>query len=98
MRSDELECRGTGLSRLREETVAMNVLFAVGVGSLGLALGATLLVLFGLVPRPWGPLRGTPFCGHPFEQTWGTGVKEWTCPKCGSDFRVDPKSRKWVPA
>jgi hypothetical protein len=35
------------------------------------------------------------FCGHPLEQTWGTGVKKWTCYKCLSVFVLDEVEQVW---
>jgi hypothetical protein len=61
-------------------------------------LGVVVYVQLGF-PVLWGPYRGVPFCGHPFEQTWLLEPSEqhegWTCPKCGTRFK--PVGGKWMP-
>lgn len=65
-----------------------------------------VLLVLGFIPilyvmaggkKLWGPHRGTPFCGHPFELTWAMDPtpEEWTCPKCATTF--EPRDGKWMP-
>ena len=54
----------------------------------------TIYVLLG-GRKLWGPERGVPFCGHPFERTWNTSLTEWTCPKCWTRFTV--QDGRWRP-
>lgn len=60
-----------------------------------LVLCAALYSMMGL-PRLWGEFKGEPYCGHPFEQTWGTDLKRWMCPKCLTYFEVDEARGRWV--
>lgn len=51
--------------------------------------------------RWWGPRRGEPYCGHPFEQTWGMNPRptRWQCPKCRTPFEVQTHAdgvRRWM--
>ena len=51
--------------------------------------------------RLWGPRRGEPFCGHPFELTWKIEPRLtwWRCPKCGTPFEVREHAdgvRRWT--
>lgn len=63
-------------------------------------IGAVYALIGGT--KLWGPERGVPFCGHPFEQTWLMNPKPvvWWCPKCCTPFELhegDDGVRRWVP-
>ena len=77
----------------------MNVLLWAALAVIALGLCAAVYRLSGM-PQLWGEYRGVPFCGHPFEQTWGMTppIKRWTCPKCVTEFVVDEEKGRWVPA
>lgn len=67
-------------------------------------IGVTAVTLVAVIyvqaggPVLWGPFKGVPFCGHPFEQTWvlpPSENREWRCPKCGTLFH--PVAGRWMP-
>lgn len=82
------------MSVVREAVVTLTMLT-------GAALTGWLVCLYMLLggPKLWGPHRGVPFCGHPFEQTWAMSPRPtlWTCPKCHTSFEMDEATRRWVP-
>lgn len=75
---------------------AVDVAQVVTIVVCGLGLIAIIYVMAGGW-KLWGPERGVPFCGHPFEQTWRCDppLTEWRCPKCHTEFV--PHGGKWLP-
>lgn len=74
----------------------MEMAFNVVLYGTMFGLAVVLYMLLG-GRKLWGPERGVPFCGHPFEQTWSMDPRpeEWDCPKCGTIFAV--RDGHWRP-
>jgi hypothetical protein len=72
----------------------MTTVFNLLLAGLVFAWIVVMYLMLGL-PRLWGPERGVPFCGHPFELTWPHPEwGSWRCPKCHTLFiKID---EKWV--
>lgn len=75
-------------------------LFGLALVSLWVAFAAILYLGAG-GRRLWGPRRGEPFCGHPFELTWGMCPRPtvWRCPKCRTSFELREHAggaRRWT--
>lgn len=70
----------------------------IGVAASAVVLLVALYVLGG-GKKLWGPERGIPFCGHPFEQVDSMLLlpDKWTCPRCGTTFERRGEPERWVP-
>lgn len=71
-----------------------DIVFGVVLSAAAVGVATSWYMMLG-GPKLWGPERGVPFSGHPFERAWITPrSKEWTCPDCHTTYEA--ADGRWV--